>query len=80
MNEKELFDVVETEQVPGAKFEVVQYKSLKGSDNLYVAEKMFLAKQADIHLKMIRVTLEKKRSPDRAGRALFHERRPAFGI
>ena len=59
MNEKELFDVVETEQVPGAKFEVVQYKSLKGSDNLYVAEKMFFARQADIHLKMIRVTLER---------------------
>ncbi len=58
MNEKELFDVVETEQVPGAKFEVVQYKSLKGSDNLYVAEKVFFANQADIHLKMIRVTLE----------------------
>jgi uncharacterized protein (AIM24 family) len=59
MNEKELFDVVETEQVPGAKFEVVQYKRLKGSDNLHVAEKVFFANKADIHLKMIRVTLER---------------------
>jgi uncharacterized protein (AIM24 family) len=59
MNEADIFEVVETEQVSGAKFEVVQYKSLKGSDNLYVAEKVFFANKADIHLKMIRVTLER---------------------
>ncbi|MCI5162960.1 MAG: AIM24 family protein, partial [Candidatus Electrothrix sp. AX5] len=55
----DLLEVIETEQVPGAKFEVVQYKHLKGSDDLYVAEKVFFAKQAEVHLKMIRITLEK---------------------
>ncbi|MCI5116840.1 MAG: AIM24 family protein [Candidatus Electrothrix sp. LOE1_4_5] len=59
MNDADLLEVIETEQVPGAKFEVVQYKFLKGSESLYVAEKMFFARQADIHLKMIRITLEK---------------------
>ncbi len=59
MNETDLLEVLETEQVPGATFDVVQYKRLKGSDNLYVAEKVFFANKANIHLKMIRVTLER---------------------
>jgi uncharacterized protein (AIM24 family) len=59
VNETDLLEVLETEQVPGAKFEVVQYKRLKGSENLYVAEKVFFANKANIHLKMIRVTLDK---------------------
>ncbi|MET1080201.1 MAG: AIM24 family protein [Pseudomonas sp.] len=58
MNELDLFDVVETERSPGAVFEVVQYKSLKGSDDLNVAEKVFFANQAAIHLKMVRITLD----------------------
>ncbi len=53
------FEVVESENIPGAVLEVVQYKALKGSDDLDVAEKVFFANQADIHLKMIRVKLDK---------------------
>ncbi|TAN65492.1 MAG: AIM24 family protein [Methylobacter sp.] len=53
------FEVVESESIPGAVLEVVQYKALKGSDDLDVAEKVFFANQADIHLKMIRVKLDK---------------------
>lgn len=53
------FEVTQTQQIPGAVFEVVQYKSLQGSDDLNVAEKIFLVNQADIHLKMIRVKLDK---------------------
>jgi uncharacterized protein (AIM24 family) len=59
MNELDMFDVMEKEEIPGAKFEIIQYKSLQGSDNFYVAEKMFFAKNANIHLKMIRITLER---------------------
>jgi uncharacterized protein (AIM24 family) len=59
MNESDMFDVLETEEVPGTKFEIVQYKSLQGSDNFYVAEKIFFAKNANIHLKMVRITLER---------------------
>lgn len=53
------FEVVESESIPGAILEVVQYKTLKGSDDLDVAEKVFFANQADIHLKMIRVKLDR---------------------
>ena len=53
------FEVTQTQEVPGAVFEIVQYKSLQGSDDLNVAEKIFLVNQADIHLKMIRVKLDK---------------------
>ena len=53
------FELVESETIAGAVFEVVQYKNLKGSDDLEVAEKVFFANQADIHLKMLRVTLDK---------------------
>ena len=53
------FEVTQTQKTPGAVFEVVQYKSLQGSDDLNVAEKIFLVNQADIHLKMIRVKLDK---------------------
>jgi len=57
MNDVDPFEVVEVEKIQGAIFEVVQYKSLKGSDNLNTAEKVFFANQADIHLKMIRIKL-----------------------
>ena len=67
----DLLEVIETEQVPGAKFEVVQYKFLKGSDNLYVAEKVFFAKQAEVHLKMIRITLEKSETLIEPGALYF---------
>jgi uncharacterized protein (AIM24 family) len=53
------FEIVETEQIEGAIFEVVQYKSLQGSDDLNTAEKVFFANQANIHLKMIRVKLDR---------------------
>lgn len=53
------FEIVESQSTTGAKFEVVQYKSLKGSADLGVAEKVFFANQANIHLKMVRVTLDK---------------------
>ncbi len=51
------FTVIESEQVTGAVFDVVRYEKLLGSDNLNVAEKIFFANQASIHLKMVRVTL-----------------------
>ncbi|MFI3189008.1 hypothetical protein BCS42_07865 [Crenothrix sp. D3] len=59
MSNDDPFDIVETEKTLGTTFEVVQYKTLKGSDDLDVAEKVFFANQADIHLKMIRVKLDK---------------------
>lgn len=59
MSNVDPFDIVETEKTLGTIFEVVQYKTLKGSDDLDVAEKVFFANQADIHLKMIRVKLDK---------------------
>ncbi len=59
MSDTDPFDVVERESIPGAMLEVVQYKSLKGSDDLEVAEKVFFANQADIRLKMLRVTLDR---------------------
>ncbi len=52
------FVVIEKEQTANAIFEVVQYDSLQGSDDLNVAEKVFFANQANIHLKMVRVTLK----------------------
>ncbi len=59
MSDTDSFDVVESESIPGAVLEVVQYKSLKGSDDLEVAEKVFFANQADIRLKMLRVKLDR---------------------
>lgn len=59
MTDIDPFEVVESESIPGAVLEVVQYKTLKGSDDLDVAEKVFFANQADIHLKMIRVKLDR---------------------
>jgi uncharacterized protein (AIM24 family) len=58
MNAEDNFEVVESERVPGATFEIVQYKRLQGSDDLHTAEKVFFANQANIHLKMVRVKLE----------------------
>lgn len=49
MNNADPFEVIESEQVPGAKFEVVQYKALKGSKDLNTSEKVFLPiRQASI--------------------------------
>jgi uncharacterized protein (AIM24 family) len=53
------FTVIESEQIPGATFDVVRYEKLLGSDDLNVAEKVFFANQANIYLKMVRVTLQK---------------------
>lgn len=55
----EALAVTQTQTIPGAVFEVVQYRSLQGSDDLVVAEKIFLVNQANVHAKMIRVTLSK---------------------
>lgn len=52
------FKVIESEQIAGAVFDVVRYEKLQGSDDLNVAEKVFFANQANIHLKMVRVTLK----------------------
>lgn len=52
------FTVIESEQVTGAIFDVVRYEKLLGSDDLNIAEKVFFANQANIHLKMVRVTLQ----------------------
>ena len=52
------FEIVESEKIMGTIVEVVQYKTLKGSDDLNVAEKLFFAKQAGIHLKMLRIKLD----------------------
>lgn len=52
------FTVIESEQVAGAIFDVVRYEKLLGSDDLNIAEKVFFANQANIHLKMVRVTLQ----------------------
>ena len=52
-------DIIESENTAGAKFEVVQYKALKGSADLAVAEKVFFCNQANVRLKMVRVTLDK---------------------
>jgi len=54
----DLLEVIEVEKIDGIKFEVVQYKSLKGSSDLYTAKEMFFAKQAGVHLKMIKITLD----------------------
>jgi uncharacterized protein (AIM24 family) len=59
MSNSDYFEVIESEKVSGARFEVVQYKSLQGSEDLETAEKVFFANQANIHLKMVRVTLER---------------------
>lgn len=59
MNNNDSFEILETEKILGATFEVVQYKSLKGSNDLNVAEKVFFANQANINLKMVRVNLDK---------------------
>jgi uncharacterized protein (AIM24 family) len=52
------FTVIESEQIAGAIFDVVRYEKLLGSDDLNVAEKIFFANQANIYLKMVRVTLQ----------------------
>ncbi len=58
MSGTENFTVIESEQVAGAIFDVVRYEKLLGSDDLNVAEKIFFANQANIYLKMVRVTLQ----------------------
>lgn len=57
MSSLENLIVIETEKIAGATFEVVRYERLQGSDDLNIAQKVFFANQADIHLKMVRVTL-----------------------
>ncbi|NJM11571.1 MAG: AIM24 family protein [Synechococcaceae cyanobacterium SM1_2_3] len=54
---EDCFEVLQKQEIAGAVFEIVQYKALQGSDDLLVAEKIFMVNQADIHLKMIRVRL-----------------------
>lgn len=58
MNSLDNLTVIETEKIAGATFEVVRYERLQGSDDLNIAQKVFFANQADIHLKMVKITLE----------------------
>lgn len=58
MDGKENFTVIESQQISGAIFDIVRYEKLLGSDDLNVAEKIFFANQANIYLKMVRVTLQ----------------------
>ena len=56
--EKDEFEVIDSATADdGSIVEVVQYKELKGSANLEVAEKLFFAKEVGIRLKMVRVIL-----------------------
>ncbi len=57
MDDDDQLEVLQTEESSGAKIEIVQYASLKGSDDLVAAEKVFFANQAGIHLKLIRMQL-----------------------
>lgn len=57
MSSSDNFTVIESRQIAGVFFDVVRYEKLLGSDDLNVAEKVFFANQANIHLKMVRVTL-----------------------
>ncbi len=43
MSDHDLFEVLNSETVPGVTLEIVQYKELKGSDDLDAAEKVFFA-------------------------------------
>ncbi|MBK8168552.1 MAG: AIM24 family protein [bacterium] len=56
--EKDAFETLQTQESPGARFEVLQYPALRGSADLAVAEKVFLLNQARIRLKIVRVTLD----------------------
>lgn len=38
----------------------MQYHTLQGSDDLLTAEKIFLVNQANIHAKMLQVTLDRQ--------------------
>ena len=58
MDGKENFTVIESQQISGAIFDIVRYEKLLGSDDLNIAEKIFFANQANIYLKMVRVTLQ----------------------
>ena len=55
IDELEIIDSITSED--GTKVEVVQFKELKGSANIQVAEKLFFAKEVGIRLKMVRVIL-----------------------
>lgn len=48
---------IQVEEMPGIKIEVLQYNELKGSGDIDTANKVFLANQAKIHLKIVRITL-----------------------
>lgn len=69
--DRDSFDVIETEKISGATVEVVQYKELKGSNDLRTAEKVFFANQAGIHLKMIRITLDNSSTKIEPGALYF---------
>lgn len=56
MSEENL-QTIDSLEAGSVKFEVVEYPNLKGSDNLEVAQKIFFANQAHIHLKFVRASL-----------------------
>ena len=74
IDELEVIDSITSED--GTKVEVVQFKELKGSANIQVAEKLFFAKEVGIRLKMVRVILNNSKGARRTRLALFHEGQP----
>jgi uncharacterized protein (AIM24 family) len=58
MPDNDPFEVMSSETAPGVRLEIVQYRELKGSDDLATAEKVFFANRAGIYLKQIRAILE----------------------
>lgn len=52
-------DILETKLAPdGTKIEILSIKSLSGSSNIGLARDLFFAKEVDLSLKMVRITLE----------------------
>ncbi|HRD91662.1 MAG TPA: AIM24 family protein [Accumulibacter sp.] len=69
--DREAFETLETQERPGARFEILQYPALRGSADLAVAEKIVLLNQARIRLKMVRVTLDGGEVPIEPGALYF---------
>ena len=58
MLDEKKFRVISSQQTHDLTFEIVELDSLGGSNDLDVANKVFLANQANIHMKMVRITLK----------------------
>lgn len=51
-------EVIDRAEAPGATVEVLQYNKLRGSADLRTAEQLYLANQAGVRLKMVRIVLQ----------------------